>query len=82
MGSGSEPEPFSFARYQVSTRLQVKFTKVEADALARLAASQLRDPRDQIRLIVRRELQRLGLLPPSDQPDSHTTTQNKEVPPP
>jgi hypothetical protein len=39
-------------------RLQVSLTADEAEALAKWAAEELRDPRDQIRLIVRRELQR------------------------
>ena len=44
------------------TRLQVTLSMPEADALARLAAMELRDPRDQIRLVVRQELARRGLL--------------------
>lgn len=43
-------------------KLQVTLDEAEADALAKLAYSELRDPRDQIRLIVRRELEKLGLL--------------------
>ena len=34
----------------------------EADALGRLAALELRDPRDQARFLVRHKLIRLGLL--------------------
>lgn len=49
-------------------RLQVVFDSAEGRALTELAVNELRDPRDQIRLIVRRELERRGLLPPSDQP--------------
>ena len=43
-------------------RLQVMLDPVEAEALATWAESELRDPRDQIRLVVRRELERRGLL--------------------
>ena len=45
------------------TRFQVTLDGAEADALAQLAASELRDPRDQLRVILRQELTRLGLLP-------------------
>jgi hypothetical protein len=43
-------------------RLQVMLDPAEAEALATWAECELRDPRDQIRLVVRRELERLGLL--------------------
>jgi hypothetical protein len=43
-------------------RLQIVLDPAEADALAAWAESELRDPRDQIRLVVRRELERRGLL--------------------
>ncbi len=45
-------------------KLQVTLSPREAEALARLAYAQLRDPREQIRLIVRRELRRRRLLEP------------------
>lgn len=35
----------------------------EARALNKLAAQELRHPRDQVRFLVRAELERLGLLP-------------------
>lgn len=44
------------------TKLQVTLDQTEATLLAEWAASELRDPRDQIRLILRRELERRGLL--------------------
>ncbi len=47
-------------------RLQVLLDTTEANLLAQLAASELRDPRDQIRLIIRQELERRGLLPVSN----------------
>ena len=37
---------------------------MEAEALAQWAASDLRDPRDQMRLVLRQELHRRGLLRP------------------
>jgi hypothetical protein len=43
-------------------RLQIVLDPAEAEALAMWAESELRDPRDQIRLVVRRELERRGLL--------------------
>lgn len=47
-------------------RLQVALEPSEADALARWAASELRDPRDQIRVVLRQELERRGLLHTKD----------------
>lgn len=43
-------------------RLQIILNSAEGAALTRLANQELREPRDQIRLIVRRELERRGLL--------------------
>ena len=48
----------------MKTRLQVSLDGDEADALTRLAACKLRDPREQIRWFVRRKLVKLGLLSP------------------
>ena len=42
---------------------RIGLSREEADALIKLAYSELRDPRDQIRLIVRHELQEKKLLP-------------------
>lgn len=44
-------------------RLQVSLDHDEARALAEIAYADLRDVRDQIRYIVRQELERRGLLP-------------------
>ncbi|HEM61072.1 MAG TPA: hypothetical protein ENO24_02180 [Chloroflexi bacterium] len=49
-------------------RLQVMLDPVEAEALATWAESELRDPRDQIRLVVRREMERRGLLHGAENP--------------
>jgi hypothetical protein len=54
-------------------RLQVGFSRDEADALTRWATSELRDPRDQIRFLVRQELCRRGWLS-----DSHAHTEQNE----
>ena len=56
------------------TRFQVTLDGAEADALVELAASELRDPRDQLRMILRQELARLGLLlsqPSVDDPEEN-----------
>ena len=44
-------------------RLQVVLDPTEADVLTRWASSELRDPRDQIRFVLRQEFERRGLLP-------------------
>lgn len=41
---------------------RISLNSTEADALAKLAYSELRDPRDQLRWILSRELERVGLL--------------------
>ena len=46
-------------------RLQIGLSTTEAEALARWAISEMRDPRDQIRFLLQQELQRRGLLPGS-----------------
>lgn len=45
-------------------RLQIVLDPNEANVLAKWAASELRDPRDQIRLVLRKELERRGLIEP------------------
>jgi hypothetical protein len=50
----------------MTIRLMINLNSDEAEALARLAASELRDPRDQIRFVVRCELERQGLLHSED----------------
>jgi len=47
-------------------RIQVALDPTEASALSRWAASEMRDPREQIRWLVRQELERRGLLEPDD----------------
>ena len=43
-------------------RITITFTRSERSALMKLAEQELRDPRDQARLILREELERRGLL--------------------
>jgi hypothetical protein len=42
----------------------------EADALARLALAEMRDPREQVRYLVRQELIRLGMVKPDPRPEA------------
>jgi hypothetical protein len=44
------------------TRLIIRLEADERNALNELACRELRDPRDQIRIVLRKELERLGLL--------------------
>ncbi len=46
------------------TRITVKLEPVERDALVELAQRERRDMRDQAALIIRRELEREGLIQP------------------
>ncbi len=50
------------------TRLTMKITIEERNALTQLAQRERRQPHDQAALIVRSELERLGLLPIEHQP--------------
>ena len=47
-------------------RLQIVLDPVEAEVLSQWAASELRDPRDQIRFVLRQALERRGLLQPTN----------------
>lgn len=53
------------------TRLTVLLSGEERTALVKLAESELRDPRNQIRLILRQELESRGLLSAERPPLSH-----------
>jgi hypothetical protein len=46
-------------------RLSIHLNETEAETLARWAALEMRDPRDQVRFLIRQELLRRGLLPDS-----------------
>lgn len=50
------------------SRLSIYLSEMETEALARWAAQEMREPRDQARFLIRQELLRRGLLPdPSTQ---------------
>ena len=46
-------------------RLLIQLNETEAEKLAHWAALEMRDPRDQVRFLIRQELLRQGLLPES-----------------
>lgn len=50
-----------------TSRIVVSLNKTERFGLTKLAEQELRSPRDQIRHILRQELERHGLLPAADQ---------------
>ena len=52
------------------SRVTVTLCPAEREALVKLALTELRSPRDQVRYIIRRELEQLGLLPPADVSDA------------
>jgi hypothetical protein len=64
-----------FARGKMC-RLIVVLPHEEAEALARIAYEELRDPRDQLRVILRAELARRGLLPSIDIPQAMSECAN------
>jgi hypothetical protein len=50
--------------------LKIVLLPTEREALRELADRELRDPRQQAAVIIRRELQRRGLLPADNTPDA------------
>ena len=50
----------------MATRLLITLDSAERSALTKLSQKELRDPRDQLRLILRQELERQGLLLSND----------------
>lgn len=48
--------------------IRFRLVKDEAQALQQLSSAELRNPREQVRYILRRELERRGLLPASVNP--------------
>jgi hypothetical protein len=50
------------------TRVKLDIPQTEYDALLKLAIVELRSPQDQLRHILRRELERRGLLPADPAP--------------
>lgn len=64
------------------SRVVVTLNSVEREALIKLAAVEIRTPRDQARYILRQELEQRGLLPADDQGfelRAVETTQNEKV---
>jgi hypothetical protein len=60
---GQEDHIFYYLRSQImETRIMISLTSKERFALSALAKRELRSPRDQLRVILRNELQKLGLL--------------------
>ena len=59
-------------------RLQVGLSRAEADALTRWATSELRDPRDQIRFLVRQELRKRGWLS-DNQPHAEQNEEEEDL---
>ena len=56
------------------TRITVPLSDKERDVLAQMASQELRDPRAQIKWILREEAERRGIWPPallSEKPVSH-----------
>ncbi len=45
-------------------KIMLTLSDIEASGLARLAAQDVRSPREQLRFLLRRELIQTGLLPP------------------
>jgi hypothetical protein len=61
------------------TRLFISLPDDEAEALVRIAYAELRDPRAQAALIIRAELERRGLLRPTQDPVARDTKEGKAV---
>ena len=65
------------------TRITISLSDPEKMALRRLASNEFREPRDQARLILRKELERKGLLQietPVDTKSTHTQEQPALIP--
>lgn len=66
-------------------RLFIHLNEFEAETLARWAALEMRDPRDQVRFLIRQELLRRGLLldstcqPGSAEPESQAEDPNDQA---
>ena len=56
-------------------RIVIPLSGAERSALAELAKRELREPRAQARLILRRELEQRGLLPSTDTNDQNQVEQ-------
>ena len=58
-------------------RLFIHLNETEAETLARWAALELRDPRDQVRFLIRQELLRRGLLTDSTRRSGNTEPESQ-----
>lgn len=58
----------------MTTRLTITLEPSERNALDELSINELRDPRDQIKIILRRELIRLGLLNQNSSGEANDTS--------
>ena len=79
----AEGAEFSFATRQEvemdNARITIALEQCERAALMKLAQAELREPRDQARYIIRCELERRGLLPPTDEALTPETAKGEEV---
>lgn len=62
------------------TKLCIHLDGAEQSALIAVARSERRDPRDQAAIIIRRELERLKLLPPIPHPQETEMEARDETP--
>ena len=60
-------------------RFQIVLNSEEADALNKWANSEYRDPREQVRFVLRRELIRLGWIPSEDKSQPQLTSDNNQT---
>jgi hypothetical protein len=60
------------------SRVTVTLCPAEREALVKLALTELRSPRDQVRHILRRELEQLGLLSSTDASSTAQAQERKQ----
>lgn len=60
-------------------RLLIQLSEIEAERLAHWAALEMRDPRDQIRFLIRQELLQRGLLPEPPNPSFRAEASNQAL---
>jgi len=59
-------------------RFQIVLDAEEASALSKWANSEYRDPREQVRFVLRRELIRLGWIPSEDKSQPQLMSDNNQ----
>ena len=62
LATGQVPVAILLGGTAMVIRLMISLNRVEADALTRIADEELRDPREQLRIMLRKEAQTRGLL--------------------